>query len=366
MGTRRATSTTPSGGLADEAVAEELSVGAAPSARRAPGRRRLLGAAVAAAVLAAAVAWQVVPLLAPSTTGVDLVVTGASLGRLDVESGVLDPWSGVGSVDQVAVVGDTTVVRFAPAPLDPAAPVRSYRGGAATAVGAADQILLTAQGQRLWLVTDEADVAGGAPRPATATLVRTSGDPLSPVRPLPPNREVIGSVDAGLLLARGVGRNRVVEVYDPAARVVERVLGPVGLLLATGGPLATASVPCWVGDCPMYVIDTRTGERERLLPPDGTLYSGRPVPSPDGAQVAAVVRRLSDGQPELAVAQFGGPLLPVEGVAAQPGSTVVWGPDGWLVVPDGTGYVTLYRAGDEPRRVVLPAGTSVAAVVPAA
>jgi hypothetical protein len=177
---------------------------------------------------------------------------------------------------------------------------------------------------------------------------------------VPRRFEVVGAVPEGLLVTSGRERDRRLAVWDPTAPEAVRWLGRVGALLAVGGPLVTTTGLCWAGECPMYVVDVRTGERRELRPPEGTVYSGRPVPSTDGSQVAAVVRRLSDGSAGLAMGAVATGLRLVPDLTVQLGATVSWTRSGWVVVPMSEESVTLWRAG-QSRQVTMPSGTRVVA-----
>lgn len=310
--------------------------------------------------LVVAVVVQLWPSLAgPPTTSVALVVGGDSFGSLDVDTGEWTNLAGVPDPTSVVVQGSRVVALQQAGPGDLAPPVLTYGPERVERLGGADTVVAGPSGAGVWLMLD--GVAGFR---GSATYSNAAGSWRTAILPMPRRFEVVGAVTEGLLVMSGRDRDRRLTVWDPGNELAVRRLGFVGSVLAVGGPLVTTTVPCWVGECPMYVVDTRTADRRQLVPPAGTVFSGRPVPSPDGSQIAAVVRRLSDGSAGLAVGTSDGPLLLAPDLDVQPGATVVWAPGGWIAVPDSERSVVLWRAG-ESRQVVLPVGTRLVAAGPA-
>ena len=347
---------------------EELAVGDEPRTGDRPARRPteathgagarwlrrwpwLLGVGLVVAVVL-----QVVPSLAgPPTTSVSLVLAGDAFQRLDVDTGRLTDLSGAADPTTVVVQGSRVIALQPTGAADVTPLVLRYGPDRVERLGGADEVFPGPSGDGVWLVLGSA-----AGLPGSVAYSNAAGTRRTAVFPLPRRFEVVGAVPGGLLVTSGRERDRRLTVWDPSASVAVRTLGYVGTVLAVGGPLVTTTGLCWVGECPMYVVDVGTGERRDLRPPVGTVYSGRPVPSTDGSQVAAVVRRLADGAAALAVGGVATGLRIVPDLTVQPGATVSWTASGWLVVPMDEESVALWRAG-QSRQVTLPSGTRVVA-----
>ncbi|MFZ0323863.1 MAG: hypothetical protein WAN48_07000 [Actinomycetes bacterium] len=346
---------------------DELIVGSQPPgsgertdrdlAARAWRRVSRLWLVLGAGALLVAVAFQLAPSLAGTPrTGVTLVVAGESFLLVDVDTGRTTALSGAPDPSTVVTQGSRIIALQPQGPDDLAPPVLTLGPDQVEKLGGADALVAGPTGGGVWLMLDAVGRYRGS-----ATYFNASGSWRTPILPMPRRYSVVGAVPDGLLVMSGQDRDQRLSVYDPRNDLVIRRLGSVGTVLAAGGPIVTTTVMCWVTECPMYTVDTRTGVRSRIEPPTGTLFSGRPVPSPDGTQVAAVVRRLVDGSAALAVGTVRDGLRVVDDVRAQPGATVEWTTTGWVAVPNSPTLVTLWRGG-QSREVALPAGTRMVAV----
>jgi hypothetical protein len=177
-------------------------------------------------------------------------------------------------------------------------------------------------------------------------------------------REVVGAVGGGLLTLVGNSRVRRIQLWDAGYSGVAADLGTATGVTGVNEREALVTSGCLVLGCPTALLDLVDGSRVDVAPPagyrlvdtalaaDGTIALG--VSADNGSFAAGGQRSVLVGRPDH--------WREVDELAGVAWDDVVWGPDGWLVVMQTDGDVTLWREGVGVVLVQLPDGERVLGV----
>jgi len=157
------------------------------------------------------------------------------------------------------------------------------RASSARIVGLANQVAPAAEPDAVWLTSYPADPHGTAGTTGIAQEFSAAGKPLGPRLRLPAGYVIDVATDRGLLLASAVGTAPAYELWNPSSRQVTRTFSSV--IAASADKVAWT--PRCLAQCLVRVLNLSTGRTTRIALADGSAARG--AFSPDGRLLALAV-----------------------------------------------------------------------------
>jgi hypothetical protein len=170
-------------------------------------------------------------------------------------------------------------------------------------LGHATSVLPSVAPDRAWLLSADGRVQGGRPG-GLVREVNLQGQPVTPERAYPSDRQPVAAVEGGLVReVRTSGQyGATLEVWNPSKDEVVRIVAkePAFLVDARGKWVA------WLADTGLHVTDVTTGaDRVVQRPSDRVAFTSKGSFSPDGTTLAAnTVEASSVGSPQPRLTRF--------------------------------------------------------------
>lgn len=236
------------------------------------------------------------------------------------------------------------------------------------------RLVAAAEGQLTIVDVDTGDTdplaSGAAVEDQTGPVQWLYGDALQATTPAgatPPwtgGRQVVGSVDQGVLTLVGNTRLRRLQLWDLGYTEVSVDLGTAQGVSGVNEREVLVTRGCLILGCPTELVALADGSRRELLPPPGFTLSHSALAA-DGTVALGVTEETgkygADGRFGILVGRPGSWRV-VPDLAGLVWDGLDWGPDGWLVLHLVTGDVVLWREGESPVTVDLPDGSRVIGV----